>query len=169
MSTRREADSIIDDRLPAWLVVHAALLFLVGLGAGFPWGFFEIGKIALWPLVGDITVAMPGSTRAWRMAHLEGILNGLMLFAVAAIAPLLRLRGREPRLLVWSLIITGWGNELAALIGPLSGGRGLEFGGGIANSVMYLLFVVAVITVILAMLILLRGALRRTKTDRPSH
>lgn len=68
---------------------------------------------------------------------------------------------RAQRVLTWSLIITAWGNASASLIGPLSGGRGLEFGGGVANSIMYLLFVAAVIAVIVAMVLVCRGALRR--------
>ena len=49
------------------------------------------------------------------------------------------------------------------MIGPLFGGRGLEFGGGAANSVMYLLFVAAVVAVLVAMALVFVGALRRTR------
>jgi hypothetical protein len=45
------------------------------------------------------------------------------------------------------------------VIGPIFGGRGLEFGGGVANSLMYLLFVAAVFAVILAMALVFWGAL----------
>jgi hypothetical protein len=58
--------------------------------------------------------------------------------------------------------VTAWGNVVASVIGPLSGGRGLEFGGGVANSVMYLLFVAAVVAVLVAMWLVFRGASRRT-------
>lgn len=158
----------MSERLRARLVVHGALVFLAGLLAGFPFAFFELGKIALWPLLGDVAVTLPGDTRAWRMAHMEGILNGLLLFAVAALAPLLRLRGREPAVLAWSLVVTAWGNMLASIIGPLSGGRGLEFGGGVANSVMYLLFVAAIVGVLAAAIIVLRGAARRAREGESS-
>lgn len=145
----------------ATLIVHGALVFLAGLLAGFPYAFFELGKIALWPFIGDIAVTIPGDTRAWRMAHLEGILNGLVLFGVAAIAPLLRLQGREPAWLTGCLIVTAWGNTVAAIVGPYSGGRGLEFSGGLANRIMFLLFTAAVVAVITAMIIVLRGATRQ--------
>lgn len=145
-----------------WLIANGALVFLAGLLAGFPFAFFELGKIALWPLPGSIAVSLPGDVRAWRMAHLEGILNGLTLFAVAALLPHLRLREREYSIIGWSLLVTAWGNTVASLLGPISGGRGLEFGGAAANNAMYLLFVAAVIGVIAAMVLICLGALRRS-------
>jgi hypothetical protein len=157
----------MSDRLRALVIAHGALVFLAGLLAGFPFAFFELGKIALWPLVGEVAVSVPGDTRAWRMAHLEGILNGLVLFAVAAIAPLLRLRGREPDLLAWSLVVTAWGNTAASILGPISGARGLELGGGVANSAMFLLFVAAMVGVIAAVIVVLHGALRHLREAAP--
>jgi len=144
------------------MIAHGALVFLVGLLAGFPFAFFELGRIVLWPIPGSISVSLPGDVRGWRMAHLEGILNGLTLIAVAAAMPRLRLSGRQRATVGWLLIVTAWGNAVASVIGPLSGGRGLEFGGGLANSVMYLLFVAAVVAVIIAMWLVFVGALRRS-------
>ena len=149
------------DELRSRLVFHGALVFLVGLLAGFPFAFFELGKIALWPLPGEIPVSLPGDVRGWRMAHLEGILNGLTLFAVAALLSHLRLSEARQRLLTWSLLITAWGNTIASAIGPVTGGRGLEFGGGVANGVMYLLFVAAIFGIVAAMVLVALGA-RRT-------
>jgi hypothetical protein len=152
----------MDERLEERLIAHGALVFLVGLLAGFPFAFFELGKIVLWPLPGAVTVSLPGDVRGWRMAHLEGILNGLTLIAVGCASPRLRLAARERAIVGWSLVVTAWGNVVASVIGPLSGGRGLEFGGGVANSVMYLLFVAAVVAVLVAMWLVFRGASRRT-------
>jgi hypothetical protein len=63
----------------------------------------------------------------------------------------------------WSLVITGWGNIVASIIGPLFGGRGLTFGGGVANSLMFLLFMAAVFAVIVAMVVTVRGAWRAAR------
>ena len=145
-------------RLQSLLIANGALVFLVGLAAGFPFAFVVLGKIVLWPIPGALEWQMPGDVRAWRMAHLEGILNGLTLFAVAAIGPRLTLSARAHAVLAWSLVVTAWGNIVASLIGPMFGGRGLEFGGGTANSLMYVLFVVAVGAVIVAMVLVFRGA-----------
>lgn len=150
----------MDEHLRSRLIAHGALVFLVGLLAGFPFAFFELGKLALWPIPAEVPISLPGDVRGWRMAHLEGILNGLTLFAVAALWSHLRLRQGEQRLLTWSLLVTAWGNAIASMIGPVSGGRGLEFGGGVANSLMYLLFVAAVVAILAAMSLVFVGARR---------
>ena len=68
---------------------------------------------------------------------------------------------RALKIACWSSALGGTASAIALMtIGPIFGGRGLEFGGGnVANSVMYLLFVLAIITVITAMILVLRGAL----------
>ena len=153
----------MSSRLQSLLVAHGALVFLLGMIAGFPFAFVLVGKVVLWPIPGSLDWTMPGDVRAWRMAHLEGILNGLTLIAVAAIAPRLRLGDRAQRWLAWSLIVTAWGNMIASLIGPLFGGRGLEFTQGTANNVMYVLFVIAILAILLAMTLVAWGALRAVR------
>ena len=153
-------------RLQSLLVAHGALVFILGLLAGFPFAFVILGRVVLWPIPGAAAYTLPGDVRAWRMAHLEGILNGLTLFAVAAVAPRLSLGDRAGHWLAWTLIVTAWGNQIASLIGPVFGGRGLEVTGSAANNLMYLLFVVAVFAVIVAMILVVVGALRTARVAR---
>jgi len=155
----------VSDRSASVLIANGALVFLAGMAAGFPFAFLLLGKIALWPIPGAIDVMMPGDVRGWRMAHLEGVLNGLTLIGVAAVGSRLRLSDRAERVLVWSLIVMAWGNEVASWIGPLFGGRGLAFGGGVANSLMYLLFVAAIVGVVVAMWLVAAGALAALRTS----
>jgi len=151
----------VSERLQRLMIANGALVFIVGLLAGFPFAFIILGKIVLWPVPGGLDWQMPGDLRGWRMAHLEGILNGLTLWAVAATAPKLRLGDTAARVVAWGLIITAWGNIVASVIGPVFGGRGLEFGGGVANSLMYLLFVLAILTVLVAIALVFWGAWTR--------
>jgi hypothetical protein len=151
-------------RLQRLLVAHGALVFLVGLAAGLPFAMLEVHALTMQPPATPPPV--PGDVRGWRMAHLEGILNALTCFGVAAVGPYLRLPERSSAVLAWALIATAWGNTIASVIGPLFGGRGLVPGRGIANSLMYVLFVVAVITIVVAMVLVYRGA--RAPDDGPS-
>src|SRR5207249_11639713 len=77
--------------------------------------------------------------------------------------PWLTLGRRGRHWVAWLLIATAWGNVLASVIGPIFGGRGLEFGAGAANSLMYLLFVAAVVAVLVAMGLVFWGAVRRAR------
>lgn len=142
------------------MVANGALVFLVGLLAGFPFAFMLLGRVELWPIPGKLDWTMPGDVRGWHMAHLEGILNGLTLIAVAAVGPRLRLRAGVAAIIAWALVVTAWGNIVASVIGPVFGGRGLAFGGGAANSLMFLLFVAAIVAVMVAMWLVFRGAAR---------
>jgi hypothetical protein len=137
---------MMSDKLRSLLVAHGALVFLAGMAAGFPFA---------------IAILDTGDVRAWRMAHLEGILNGLTLIGVAAVGSQLSLSSRAQQMVAWSLVVTAWGNMIASFMGPIFGARGLTFGGTVANSLMYLLFMVAVVAVVLAMWLVFRGALRR--------
>ncbi len=140
------------------LVVHGALVFLLGLAAGFPFAFEILGRLELWPIPGSVAVDVPGDLRGWRMAHLEGILNGMLLFVGAAIAPLLRLGPRGAAWVTRGLLVCAWGNIVASWIGPLSETRGLSFTGISWNSLVYLLFVAAIVGVVGAMVAIFRGA-----------
>ena len=156
-------------RLRSLMVANGSVVFLIGMIAGFPFAFVVLGKVVLWPLPGSLEWTGPGDVRGWRMAHLEGILNGLTLIAVAGVGERLRLSQRRQAVVAWALIVTAWGNIIASVIGPVFGGRGLEFGGSVANSLMYLLFVAAVVAVIVAMWLVFLGALAdiRDEPRRP--
>ena len=132
------------------LVFHGAVVILLGLVAGFPLAFV-------------ITGSLVSSERAWRMAHLEGLLNGLLLFAIAGVADGLALDGRKPAVLAWALIITAYGNLIASVIAASANVRGLEPGGSFANTLTYLLFMVAVVTVVVALGLVAHGAYRAAK------
>jgi hypothetical protein len=149
------------ERLRALLVAHGALVFLAGLVAGFPFAFHILGRVELWPIPGSLDIQIPGDYRGWRMAHLEGILNGLLMIGVGAVGGGLRLSDRAARLTVWGLILCGWGNVTASFIGPLAGVRGLSFTGLGWNTLVFLLFMVAIVAVFISMWLVFRGAWAR--------
>ena len=147
----------MNERLQRVMIANGALVFLVGMAAGFPFGFAILAEAA--PDAGGWTP--PGDVRGWRMAHLEGVLNGLTLIAVAAAGDKLKLSASLQSLVAWGLIITSWGNMSASIIGPVFGGRGLEFGGTASNSIMFIVFMAAVLTVIASMATVFKGAIAR--------
>ena len=151
----------MNERIRSLLVAHGALLFLAGMVAGFPFAFHILGRVELWPIPGSLDVQIPGDYRGWRMAHLEGILNGLLLIGVGAAGALLRLGERAARWAAWALIVCGWGNVIASFIGPLAGVRGLSFAGFSLNSLVFLLFMIAIFAIFIAMWLVFRGAWAR--------
>jgi hypothetical protein len=128
-----------------------ALLFLNGFGlivaavlTGWAWFFSLLGRIVLWPIPGSIDVLIPGDARAWRMAHMEGITNGLLLMALGLGGIFVKHTEKGHRILFWSALVTAWLFTIPAMLHPLFGTRGLEFGGGpfqpgLANDVLYVI------------------------------
>jgi hypothetical protein len=154
----------MDRRLASGLVFHGALVFLVGLAAGFPFAFEILQKFELWPLPWSAVLDPPGDLRAWRMAHMEGILNGLVLFAVAGIGAHVALSPAAQRWTYFGLVVAAWGNTIASILSPIFDARGLTFG-GFWNSTSYLLFIAAIFGVVIALVLLARGALAAVRDE----
>jgi hypothetical protein len=120
------------------LVLHAIIIIFLGLLAGFPFAT-------------AISSGTAENVRAWRMAHMEGVLNGLLMLAIAGVGSSIVLEGRKQAIVFWSLIITGYGNIGASIIGASTGFRGLEPAGPAANWVVFILFMLGIVAVIVAM------------------
>jgi len=106
------------------LAQAGAWLFFIGLVTG------------LWSaaaLTGKVTVAIPRLALA---AHLNGLLGGLWLIAVAWSLDFLRYRERGRRRLALLVSTATWGNWLITLIASVLGVRGLEYTGALANDVV---------------------------------
>ena len=149
---------------------HKSLLVLNGVGllisaavSGWLHFFQLLGEIDLWPILNHIEGEVPGEPRAWIMAHLEGITNGLLLMAIACIANFLTLSARQFQWLTYASITFGWLFTLPAIANAWFGTRGLAFGGGpwgdsVTNNVIYLFGWPAMIGVHIAFALLLWGA-----------
>ncbi len=157
----------MSERQQSILVAHGALIFLLGMAAGFPFAFEILGRVELWPIPGSVQVDMPGDIRGWRMAHLEGVLNGLLMIGVASVGARLRLSERAAAWATWGLLATGWGNIVASWIGPLTETRGLSFTGWSWNTLVFLLFMAAIAGVLIAMVLVVRGALANARQAGP--
>ncbi|MBF2754485.1 MAG: hypothetical protein ISN29_04400 [Gammaproteobacteria bacterium AqS3] len=120
----------MSERYRALLVLNGLGLILTSIVIGWFYMFFLLGAIDLWPFVTDVAVEIGGDRRAWNMAHLEAITNGLLLMGLAALAPYIRLDELWQRVLFWSWIVFAWLFTLPATANALFGTRGLEFGGG---------------------------------------
>ena len=142
-------------QLPYRVIFHSMIVLGIGLIAGLMLAFSLLEAVNLWPLP-TWEVAIPGSTRGWKAAHIGGIMNGTMMVAFAFLMMKLDLSPTQTRLTGWGLIVTGWGNTLFYWAGNIAPNRGLSaadtlfgpadlagilsfFGGGIA---MFLTFMV---------------------------
>ena len=138
----------MDRKRASLLAAHAAIVLLIGLIVGFPFA---------------TATTSGGDVRAWRMAHLEGLLNGLLMLGAAAVSPFLSLGPRAQSVLYWTLLVTGYGNALASWLAAGSGERGLAAGGTLANNLVFGGFMIAVATVIVALIVMAVGGFRAAR------
>ncbi len=148
MSSRKALSS----QVRAALVLHGVVVIVLGLLAGFPYALVISGDLQ-------------GEVRAWRMAHLEGVLNGLVLIGVGAAGSLIALGERQARWLLWSLLVAGYGNVVAATIGASFGVRGLTASGPAANLVVFTLFTAAIFGIFIGLALAGLGAWRRARSS----
>lgn len=143
----------MDSRIRARLVFHGAVVVMLGLLAGFPHAFVLTGQLA-------------GEERAWRMAHLEGLLNGMLTMLAGAVGSALVLTPSQERWLLWSLVAAAYGNVVASVVGASFGVRGLALAGPPANVVMNLLFWVAIVGVLVGIGVIVIGAATAVRAER---
>ncbi len=132
------------------LVGHGALVLLLGFVLGFGFLFFLLGEIALWPIPGKIAYQLPGTYDAWRMAHLEGILNGFGLWLLAAILPVIHVSGKTAYRLAIAMSVVAWTIVIASIFDPLfPDARGLAYSSdpNLATNVAFFLFFIGIVTV----------------------
>lgn len=137
-----------------WLIGSGAFLIFMAGVAGFGFLFFLLGEIRIWPFP-VIEYQMPGSVKAWRMTHLEGVIGGLIHWIFALLLPLLPFALNTLKWMSLSMISVGWMFTIASSFDALfSDSRGLAIGGPITNSIAFFLFYVGIIMVMWILLVI---------------
>jgi hypothetical protein len=111
---------------------------ILGLLAGFPYALVVSGDLS-------------GEVRAWRMAHMEGLLNGSIMLIVAAVGSVLHVSTRQGQVLRVCMLVAGYGNVVAAIIAATFGVRGLAPEGPLPNWIVFLLFSAAIVGVLVGL------------------
>lgn len=159
------------ERIRALLFINGLGLLALSLLVGWAWFFALLGRIELWPIPISIPVSIPSDSRAWRMAHMEGITHGLILMALGAGGAFIKLSVRQTVWLFWTALITAWMFTIPAILNALFGTRGLAFGGvpfkgGLANDIIYLMGWPPVVSVHIMLALCLIGAYRYLRSEK---
>ncbi|TJY65032.1 hypothetical protein E4T66_02080 [Sinimarinibacterium sp. CAU 1509] len=110
------------------LLMHGALIAIIGLLSGFGFVFVILEAISVWPITIDAHAVIPGSERGWRVAHVAGVMNGLMMMIAGLALPHIHATRRAQAWIVWGMVYTGWGNTIFFHCANLSNNRGLSAG-----------------------------------------
>ncbi len=142
------------ERRRAQVLLHGAIVLLVGLLCGIPFG---VGVGNAWS---------EEAVRAWRVAHSGGVTVGLMLIAIGAVSDRLLLGDGAVSIFVWSLVGSAYSFSLGLVLAAMGGVRGLKAAGPSLNWVVFAAYMVGSLGVLLGVGLMIRGAyaaLRKAK------
>ncbi|MCF4167005.1 hypothetical protein L2U69_15235 [Zavarzinia compransoris] len=149
------------------LFKHGLLAVLVALISGFFLIFTMIGEISFSPLPFGIPIEMPGTAAGWRTVHLGMMLNGFMALLFGAVLRHLEFDGNAPKRVAWFTVIAVWGNFCFYLFGMFAPNHGVTMGGNrlgegnLAGALAFLPALVGAVTLIVAVVVMLRGRIVR--------
>jgi len=110
------------------LIQHGAIIAVIGLLSGFGMVFAILDAVHVWPLTIPYGGDIPGSEHGWRVAHVAGVMNGMLMIliglALATVMPTLRAQVW----IVWGMVYTGRGNTIFFHCANLSSNRALSAG-----------------------------------------
>jgi len=92
-------------RAALWLILHGAIVMLIGMFVGFP-GFY-VSRIC--PMTDDLRLF-------FRQSHLIPLATGIWMIAIAGGLPQLSLTDRSASALVWSLVVSAYSFILAQIV-----------------------------------------------------
>ena len=124
-----------------FLIRHGAIVALLGSLAGLGYMFVITGEIQ-------------GGFKAWHLAHLQGVMTGIMIISVS----LLSLDDRKLRILAYSLVIFGYCYSLGPVFGAFVGVKGIEPALPLANLLFYASNTIASLSVLLGLGLIICGA-----------
>ena len=158
----------MNDRVRSLLFLNGFGLIAFSLLIGWVWFFALLEHIVLWPFPINIPIDIPDDGRAWRMAHMEAITQGLMLIGIAAAGKYIHLGARQTKWLFWSALTAAWLFTIPAVFNALFGTRGLAFGGGpfksgLANDLIFLSGYPPMIGIHIMIVLVLLGLFRGVK------
>ena len=110
------------------MVGHGSIVMIIALLAGFGLVMDLIGGFEIYPTQ-ILPFDLPGDSAAWARAHAGGIMNALLIYAVAVLIHLMNMGEKPTKQLFWMLIGAGYANTLFYWGGLMAGGhRALTFG-----------------------------------------
>jgi hypothetical protein len=105
-------------RAALWLILHGAIVMLIGMFVGFPG--FAVSRH--YSMTSDMRLF-------FRQSHLIPLATGIWMIAIAGVLPQLSLSDRSATALVWSLVVSAYSFVLAQVVWGIA----LRIGSDIKN------------------------------------
>lgn len=132
------------------LCLHGAIVMFSAFVAGGMIGVAALGQVQ-------------GSVEGWKLAHMEALINSILLFAIAGVLGKLVLSPGQAKVVVYCLVVMAYCNTVFGYMRPLTGALGYQFDDSLANNIMTFAGMLGVPLAIIAFSLVLLGALRASR------
>jgi hypothetical protein len=130
-----------------FMIKHGAVVAFLGALSGLAYTFV---------ITGDI----PGSIRAWHLAHLQGVMTGILIIAVSSCITHLNLDQRKSRILAYSYVVTGYCYSIGPIWAAILDVRGIEPVMPLGNIMMFVSNSIASISVLIGLGMTIYGCMK---------
>lgn len=135
------------------LAMHGATVIMLGMLSGIPLAMAILGYT-------DTKLA------DWKISHMEGLINGLLMLAIAGVGSLMLLSPKQQTWLYGSIVFTGYSNAIYGWVRGFSGHTGMDFAPPLANQAAALLAGLPIITAFIAVILLMLGCWKSSLADK---
>ncbi len=138
----------------ATLCLHGAVVMFAAFFSGGMIGMVAVGQVE-------------GSIDGWKLAHMEPLINAIVLFAIAGCLSKLVLTRTQLNVTVYCLIGMAYSNTVFGYMRAITGALGYEFDDSLANNVATFAGMLGVPLAIIAFALILVGATRACRVKQP--
>lgn len=126
---------------------HGAIVTFIGALAGLSYTLV---------ITGDI----PGSIRAWHLAHLQGLMTGMLIMIVSSFVIHLNLDSKKRLILIYSFLTTGYCYAFGPIWGAVLGVRGVEPVAPLSNILFFITNTIASISILIGLGLTIYGFIK---------
>lgn len=135
------------------LCLHGAIVMFAAFVAGMLMGTVATGQIE-------------GSLENWKLAHMEALINSIVLFAIAGCIGKLALSEGKANVVAFCLVVMAYCNTVFGFMRGATGALGYEFDGSMANNVAAFAGMLGVPLAVIAFALILQGAARTVQKQK---
>ena len=133
------------------LCLHGAIVMFAAFVSGLMIGVVAVGQVE-------------GSFEGWKLAHMEALINAIVLFAIAGCMHKLVLTAGKAKVVTYCLVIMAYCNTVFGYMRALTGAPGYQFDDSLANNIATFAGMLGVPMAVIAFVLILMGAIRATDT-----
>lgn len=127
------------------LVFHAGAVMLLGMLSGIPFSMALMGE-------------NPSSIHDWSVSHMEGLINGILMLAIASVGSFITLSQAQEKWFYIFVVVTGYGNALYGWARGITGESGMDGSTTLASLIVQTLGALPVLTAFAFVIMLMIAA-----------